>query len=392
MSTLRQIALLALNDLRLTFRDRATLIWMLALPVVFMWLFGQMGGSGGPNKVTLGIDDRDGGWLAKAVIAELKDDRINLQEVQPGAQPDQQEPPPRTLVIPSGFTAGVLAGKQQELRLESQPGSNQEFSLAAQVTAVRAIVRILGRLTEATSAVSVDSVHADLELRTAVQVLGRRPPLVRVKASVAGKGRAVPSGFAQSVPGTLTFFVLMMTIIYGGVFLTIEKQKGMIRRQGMLPISRGTLIAGKLAGRMLMAGAQIAIYLLAGRLIYGLSFGDSPAGLLLVLFAYAAAVAGLSLLYGALLHTPEQASHGGLDLEHDHGRAGRLLVAERGHAALAVERRARPPDRLGHGCVSFADLVRPRHRRGAPPVGRAARLRPPLLLPGRPLPALDLSG
>ncbi|HYN22480.1 MAG TPA: ABC transporter permease, partial [Thermoanaerobaculia bacterium] len=272
-----------------------------------MWLFGQMGGSDGPRKVTLGIDDRDdprGGWLAKAVIAELKDDRINLLEVRPG----QEEPPSRSLVIPAGFTAGVLAGKQQVLRLESQPGSNQEFGLAAQVAAVRAIVRVLGRLTEATSAVSASSVDSDLELRTAVQVLGRRPPLVTVKASVAGKGRAVPSGFAQSVPGTLTFFVLMMTIIYGGVFLTIEKQKGMIRRQGMLPIGRGTLIAGKLAGRMLMAGAQIAIYLLAGRLIYGLSFGDSPAGLLLVLVAYAAAAAGLSLLFGALLHTPEQAS------------------------------------------------------------------------------------
>lgn len=304
MSTLRQIALLALNDLRLTVRDRSAFIWMLALPVVFMWLFGQMGGSDGPRKVTLGIDDRDGGWLAKSIIAELKDDRINLVEVRPG----QEEPPSRALVIPAGFTAGVLAGKQQELRLESQPGSNQEFGLAAQVAAARAIVRVLGRLTEATSAVSASSLDTVLELRTAVQVLGRRPPLVTVKASVAGKGRAVPSGFAQSVPGTMTFFVLMMTIIYGGVFLTIEKQKGMIRRQGMLPIGRGTLIAGKLAGRMLMAGAQIAIFLLAGRLLYGLSFGESPAGLLLVLFAYAAAAAGLSLLYGALLHTPEQAS------------------------------------------------------------------------------------
>lgn len=297
MSALRQIGLLALNDLRLTARDRAAFIWLLVMPLAFMWLFGQMGGSGGPRKVTLGIDDRDRGWLAKAVIAELKDDRINLQESRPN-----QEPPPRTLVIPAGFTAGVLAGKQQELRLESQAESNQEFGLAAQAAAVRAIVRVLGRLAE------IGDPASGPGLTTAYEALTRRPPLVRVKASIAGKGRAAPSGFAQSVPGTLTFFVLMMTIIYGGVFLTIEKQKGMIRRQGMLPISRGSLIAGKLAGRMLLAGVQIAIYLLAGRLIYGLSFGDSPAGLLLVLFAYGAAVAGLSLLFGALLHTPEQAS------------------------------------------------------------------------------------
>jgi ABC-2 type transport system permease protein len=110
------------------------------------------------------------------------------------------------------------------------------------------------------------------------------------------------------VPGTLTFFVLMMTTIYGAIFLTLEKRQGMIRRQAMLPLSRGRIFAGKLVGRMLMAGAQIVIYLLAGRLLFGVSFGDSSGGLLLVLFAYAAACSGLSLLLGAVLSTPEQAS------------------------------------------------------------------------------------
>jgi ABC-2 type transport system permease protein len=292
----RQVALLALNDLRLTWRDKAAFIWMLALPVAFMWLFGQMGGgSQGPLKVTLGVDNRDGGgWLARALIAELKDEQIELQEMKAG-----QEPPRRILIIPAGFTAGVLAAKPQELRLESQPGSDQEFSLAAQVTTVRAIVRVLGRLTELPEAPS---------LPEAYEVLAHRPPLVRVKVSTAGEGRPVPTGFAQSVPGTLTFFVLMMTTIYGAVFLTLEKRQGMIRRQAMLPLSRGRIFAGKLVGRMLMAGAQIVIYLLAGRLLFGVSFGDSPGGLLLVLFAYAAACSGLSLLLGAVLSTPEQAS------------------------------------------------------------------------------------
>jgi ABC-type multidrug transport system permease subunit len=293
VSALRQVALLALNDLRLTWRDKAAFIWMLALPVAFMWLFGQMGGGAqGPPKVTLGVDDRDGQWLARALVAELQDEQIELQTIQAG-----QEPPRRTLIIPAGFTAGVLAANPQELRLEAQPGADQELSLAAQVTTVRAIVRVLGRITEMETPQS-----------EAYAALARRPPLVRVKVSMAGKGRAVPRGFSQSVPGTLTFFVLMMTIIYGAVFLTLEKRQGMLRRQAMLPLSRGRIFTGKLAGRMLMAGVQIAIYLLAGRLLFGLSYGSSPGGLALVLFAYAAAASGLSLLLGAVLSTPEQAS------------------------------------------------------------------------------------
>lgn len=293
MNGLRQVALLALNDLRLTWRDKASFIWMLALPIAFMWLFGNMGGgSQGPPKVALGVDDRDAGWLARALVAELKDEQLVLQEVKPG-----QEAPPRALVIPAGFTAGVLAAKPQELRLETQPGKNEEAFLAAQVTAVRAIVRVLGRLTE------LQEPRPDT-----YAALARRPPLVRVKVSSAGEGRPVPTGLAQSVPGTLTFFVLMMTTIYGAVFLTLEKRQGMIRRLAMLPVGRGRIFAGKLAGRMLMASAQIVIYLLAGILLFRVSFGDSPGALLLVLFAYAAACSGFSLLLGAVLSTPEQAS------------------------------------------------------------------------------------
>ena len=292
MSALRQVALLALNDLRLTWRDRASFFWLLVLPIVFMWLFGHMGG-GGPQKVTLGVDDRDGGWLARAVVAELKDDQIILKPVRPG----QKDPPSRTLIIPKGFTAGVLAAKPQELRIENQPDANREFSLAGQVTTVRAIVRVLGRLTE-----------LQAPAPETYQSLAHRPPLVRLKVATAGKGQAVPTGVAQSVPGTLTFFVMMMTTIYGAVFLTLEKRTGVLRRQAMLPLSRGRIFTGKLAGRMLMAGAQIVIYLLAGRFVFGVSFGGSPAGLLLVLITYAAAISGLSLLVGAVLSTPEQAS------------------------------------------------------------------------------------
>ena len=296
MSGLRQVGLLALNDLRLTWRHKAAFVWMLALPVAMMWVFGQTGNRG-PQKVTLGIDDRDGGWLARALVAELADDRVDLKIVR-----KEDEPPVRTLVIPAGFTAAVLAGRQQELQLVQQPGNNAEFSLAAQVNTVRAIVRILGRLAE------LGPEPASEKQRAAYQALARRPSRVKVAVSTVGKGQAVPTGFAQSVPGILTFFVLMMTNIYGGVFLTVEKRQGMIRRQATLPLGHGRIFAGKLAGRMLMAGAQIVIYLLAGRLLFGLSWGRSPAGLALVLTCYAAAAAGFSLFLGAVLRTPEQAS------------------------------------------------------------------------------------
>src|SRR5262249_17809089 len=51
---------------------------------------------------------------------------------------------------------------------------------------------------------------------------------------------------------------------------------------------------------------------------------------------------------------------GRLDLEHDPRRPGRLLVAERGDAALALARLAPPPHPLGHGRLPRPPLLRAR--------------------------------
>jgi ABC-type multidrug transport system permease subunit len=101
--------------------------------------------------------------------------------------------------------------------------------------------------------------------------------------------------------------VLMMTLIYGGVFLTVERREGMLRRQVTLPLSRRELILGKLAGRMLIAGIQVVVLLAVGRFVFAVDFGSSPAGLALLLAAYVFCAAGFATFFGAVLRTPEQA-------------------------------------------------------------------------------------
>ena len=120
---MRQIAVLAWNDLRLTVRDRAAFVWMLLLPLALMWMFGAMNRGSGPQIVSLGVDDRDGGWLARALVADLKGEKIALAEIQHGKATNPDDAPARILVIPQGFTANVLAGRQQKLRLEKKRGA-----------------------------------------------------------------------------------------------------------------------------------------------------------------------------------------------------------------------------------------------------------------------------
>lgn len=310
---MRQVLRLALNDLRLTIADFKAFVWMLLLPIGLMWFFGFMvgGGGGDPSRIGLGVVDRDGGWLARALVDELDVEPVDLTRLGPDWEPfvPDTEQPAGWIVIPEGLTEGALAGEQQTLRLVRHPEASEEYSTAAEAHLVRAIARVLGRTVElSTYDWSADPLVPGPEIPEAYAALAERPPLVALEVSTAGRGRPVPSGYAQSVPGILTMTVLMMTLIFGGSFLTYEKMEGMIRRQVTAPLSRAQLFAGKLAGRLLLALLQIALLIAAGRFLFGVDWGDSPGGLLLVLLCYGAAVAGLATLLGAVLRTPEQAS------------------------------------------------------------------------------------
>jgi len=293
---------LAANDVRLTVRDRAAFFWILLLPVFLIWLFGSVGGGGGTPKVALTVIDRDGGWLAQSFAKELDGPSVALA-VLSGANADGEaaKKATRWIELPAGFTTNALAGKQQRLRIETGENAQSDFSRAAEVVVIRAIVRTLARVAEMKQSSGPLSAAAYETLRA-------RPPIVALETADAGRGTAVARGVAQSVPGIMTFTVLMMTLIYGAVFLTIEKREGMLKRQLTLPMARTTVLAGKVLGRVFVAMLQIAILVTAGRLLFRLDFGHAPAALFTLLLAYAFAVAGIATFLGAILANPEQAS------------------------------------------------------------------------------------
>jgi ABC-type multidrug transport system permease subunit len=300
---MRRLLLLAANDMRLTVKDRVAYFWILVLPVFLIWLFGSIGGGdGGTPKVLLTVIDRDGGWLAQSFAGELHGANVDLTILSGGdvAGPAAKKAT-RWIELPAGFTEGALAGKPQRLKIVTGENAQSDYSRAAEVVVIRAIARTLARVAEMKQSNGPLTVAAYDALRA-------RPPLVVLETSNAGHGTAVPQGLAQSVPGIMTFTVLMMTLIYGAVFLTIEKREGMLKRQLTLPIPRTTILAGKVLGRVFIAMLQIVLLVLAGRFLFHLDFGHSIPALLTLLVSYAFAVAGIATFLGAILANPEQAS------------------------------------------------------------------------------------
>ncbi len=317
---------IALYDFVLTWKDRSVIFWIFAMPLAFMIFFGlSFGGSGGvSSRVRITIENRDGGFISAALIAELQDEKLSIVEADSLAEGGRAV---RTLVIPSDFTEKVLRRERVDLLLRKEAGSNNEAGEAASIAIVRGLMRVVSGLIELEASelsrgrreftVQDDSLHGNLwnlvganagameTLQVRLDSLQARDPLVTVDASVAGRKDRPPSGFQYSVPGNLIMFVLM-SMVFSGTGITMERASGILRRIGMTPVGKGEVVLGKLLGRMGVTGIQILFLLLVGRFLFRISLGNDPAALILLMLAFSFCAGSFSILFGSFFTNPDQ--------------------------------------------------------------------------------------
>lgn len=353
---MRRILVLALNDLRLTVKDRPVIFWMVIMPIAFIYIFGAMRGGGSSPQVSLGVVDEDQSFLSRAFTDELRREGFAIRDL-PGAGADSAADSatgsaadsaagvPRSIRIPAGFQDSIAVAHQVPIHLRTEPDADAAFTMTAEMHLQRAIIQTLVNLIETTKRLagagepegatdgraeareerlgqtmgSLASLFQDdakapapLEIDAAFErvysEVASQPIGIAVESEVAGKGRPVPSGMRASLPAMITLFMMINTAIYGAVFLAQEKQDGVLARIATFPISRTSILAGKLLGRTLLGLAQAAVLLLAGRFLLGAYLGNSLVGLILVVLCLALTVGAIALFWGAVLRRVEQAT------------------------------------------------------------------------------------
>ncbi len=123
-------------------------------------------------------------------------------------------------------------------------------------------------------------------------------------------GASLQEGLGQSVPGMGTMFVLM-TLFGGMAELIVERQQWTLQRLAVMPLSRNTLLAGKILARFCLGLLQFLVVFIVGA-FFRMNFGEDPVALLLLVFIYTLSVTALSFAVGSGLKNASQASGLGL--------------------------------------------------------------------------------
>lgn len=312
---MRTLYILTKFDVNFMVRNRETILWMFIMPVMFMFLIGNMtkSGEGPAGRPRVYVRDADGDVLAAALLRHL--DAVGF-EVMPTADDSLLAQGRRAILIPPEFTCGALRGDVQTVTfaLRTDDVRRRGFD---ETRVRRAVFRTLGDLlatvgeTGAPAEGRADSVSSEAASSgaaswpVAMSRLGERPPAISVE--VLSSGFRIPSGFDQAVPGMMVMFILLVLLTTGGVLLVTERESGLLRRLASAPLRRGEIVASKMIARIVVGLVQAAFAMLIGSLLYKVSWGPNLPGVVLVLFLYAVTIAALSLVFGNLARSRGQA-------------------------------------------------------------------------------------
>jgi len=333
-----QIIALTWKDLKIFFKDIGAVIFIFLQPFMFIVIMSYaMAGlfsGGSDHPVRLLVVNQDGGAPAAALIKQIGNTTgFSVETTWDGptltrARAEQLIVDGKrgmALVFPSNFSQALeqLPGAPNSLTttltLISDPATPSQViepivgtlnGLLAQATTTAAIPHgidlMFAQLAPNAPAAQRDAFQAQAQQTLAGGVVGGDAVAVLVRATPPGmRVEKSPTAFQQSVPGYTIYGIFWIVSLLAGSVL-IEKRDGTFRRLLVSPMSRATMLAGKMLPYYLVNVLQIAIMLGASSILFGMNLGSSPAGLIAVSLAAAATATGLGVLVAALARSEAQ--------------------------------------------------------------------------------------
>jgi len=285
----RDALYLARKDLAQMFRLGTTWLWAFLMPVLFFYFIGSS--TGGFSRPRPQVDrigfysPPDAGFLVDQFRLRLEGlgytvERVSAEEALRNYS--------RRLVVPANFTEDVLAGRRSQIRFAQTGGGlsaiYDEFRIKRAAYTVLADVLLAAKDGAPPTAARME------QLTSAERA-------ITVSVAPAGKRQIAPSGFQQSVPGTMVMFLLLVMFTTGGASLFQERNMGILRRLASAPVSRGAIVLGKGLSRFALGLIQTAFGMIAGTVLFRVDWGTHLAAVILLLMSYGAlaAVAGMLL-------------------------------------------------------------------------------------------------
>lgn len=327
----------ARKDIKVFLKERGTLLYLFVVPIVFIVGFSAATGvqrEPQQKAITLPVVNLDAGSEASLVLLDALNQGGGIQcqlydQARAAALVDRGKIN-RALTIPANYAADLGAGRPVTLRLVNGPDASATKSEAVHrvVTGVAADLSLQTQLIASFRQMAAMQAGAspDQQAFTAEIVVeqaqsqferSRTEPLLGVQESwpqhLLERDEEDINPLSVNVPGFAVLFIFL-TAQTTAQSIYQEKTVGSFRRLLAAPISKATILAGKMTPNLIAGLAQTVVLFGTGALVSPLlgfgrmSLGNDPLALILVCLLVLLCSTSLGVLIAAIARTEGQIS------------------------------------------------------------------------------------
>lgn len=327
--------LIGIKDLRLMFRDRAALIFMLLAPFLLTIGMGFVtgrfsGSSSGLSDIPVVIVNLDQDQLGNALADVFSSEELaDLMEPTASSDPEaarrliNEDQAAAAVIIPEGFTRSIIPVPGTVLDanfVQPDPVKIEVYTNPSRPTTAGVVKAIVdefvsrveeGRTSGMTSIMQLmqsgllNPQNAESEARRLfAEVDQSESTAITLKKNQEGAEAIEFDILAYMAPGMALLF-LMYTVSYGGRSILAERSQGTLPRLLVSPTSTSQVLGGKVLGIFLTGVAQVGILILASSVFFGVKWGDAL-GLAVLILAAVFGATGWGMLITALARSPGQ--------------------------------------------------------------------------------------
>lgn len=315
---------IAIKDLVQILRERRTLLFIVAMPIIFTLFMGfayktPQADPNADTRMSLAWVNYDDGPLSRSLRERLEESgsAIKLVEMdEPSALKAVRDGEvPAALIIPQGFSAASLQGGMSRLHLVADPATSEGQSIyrlvLIPVTQLMSSVQIARMDVEAVSAqkTAAAAQESSAAFNFAWQAWDstNNERLVSLEMAVAHEQAQWygDNPHNQSSPGILVMFAIF-GLVTSATILVQERKSRALERMLTTSLSPLSVLGGHFLAMFALTMLQQALLVAFGQFVLGVNYLRASLGTLALMTALSLCTAGLGLLIGVISKGEEQ--------------------------------------------------------------------------------------
>jgi linearmycin/streptolysin S transport system permease protein len=311
---MRAAVLISLKDLKARLRDRSALLFAIVVPLGLAFIFNAIFSGISGKAISLGVVNADRGVFAQQFISQVLGPagRSGLIAVHPeatvaGARAlTAKGTLNAVIVIPAGFSAAVQADRPAAMQVIGNADSPISAEIARSIAEryVAGLIRVRLSVATVVHGGGGQATPPPSRLRVlAARAAATAAPVAVADVSATTKELDQKSFFAAG----MAVFFLFFTVSFGVTSLLEERNDGTLARLLAAPISRASILGGKLLTSFLLGVISMAVLVAATSVLFGASWGN-PAGVAVLVVAAVLAAMGIMALIATFAKDAEQAN------------------------------------------------------------------------------------